>query len=111
MRKRVLPFAVVLLLLGPPAGVCPGWADQPGTAIKGLVLLDGEPPTPQEWKLDEAMQRVTSEKVFREETWLVGKNNGLAHCLVTLKAKNPADQVATKPLEKTILDKVGVRYV
>jgi gluconolactonase len=86
-------------------------AEQPGGTVKGTVRIEGEAPAAQEWKLEEAMRRVTSEKVYREETWLVGKDRGLANCVVTLKAKKPADQVAPKPLEKTILDKVGVRYV
>jgi hypothetical protein len=110
-----------VLLLGPLAGVWPSTAGEPGAAVgqpfqadrsvKGSVLLDGEAPLPQEWKLDETIQRTTGEKVYRDETWRVGKNKGLAHCVVTLKATKPANQVAAKPLEKAILDKVGVRYV
>jgi hypothetical protein len=86
-------------------------ADHTGSTVKGTVRIDGKAPTPQEWKLEGAMQRVTGEKVYREETWLVGENNGLANCVVTLKAKKPADRVVPKPLKKAIVDKVGVRYV
>src|SRR5262249_51031933 len=82
-----------------------------GSTVKGTVRIDGKAPTPQEWKLEGAMQRVTGEKVYREETWLVGENNGLANCVVTLKAKKPADRVVPKPLKKALIDKVGVRYV
>lgn len=105
IRSRALGHVAVLLLLGPAS------AAEPGAAVTGTVRLDGEAPAPQEWKLDEAMQRVTGEKVYRDETWLVGKDHGLAHCVVTLKAKKPANQAAPAPLKKTVLDKVGVRFV
>jgi hypothetical protein len=120
MSRVALPCVGVVLLLGPLAGVWPSTAEpgaevgqpfQADRSVKGSVLIDGGAPLPQEWKLDAAMLRITGDKVYREETWRVGKNKGLAHCVVTLKAKNPAEQVAPKPLEKALLDKVGVRYV
>lgn len=111
MNRHAFGLAAVLLLLGSLAGVCQSTADESGAAVVGTILVEGEVPAPKDWKLDEALQRATGEKVYREETWLVGKNKGLAHCVVTLKAKKPAKQVAPKPLEKAFLDKVGVRYV
>jgi hypothetical protein len=114
-RRRLnrLPFGLIgaLLWLGFPAGPPSATAGEPAATVTGIVQVEGDPPAPREWQLDDAMQRVTGEKVYREETWLVGKNKGLANCVVTLRPKKPADQVAPKPLRKAVLDKVGVRYV
>ena len=102
---------LMLLLFGSQTVVAVGGASETGATVTGLVQIDGAIPTPREWRLDETMQRATGEKVYREETWLVGESKGLAHCVVTIKPKKPADKVALKPLEKAVLDKVGARYV
>ena len=39
------------------------------------------------WELDEAMRKVSKEKCATEQSWLVGKGNGLANCVVSLHAK------------------------
>jgi hypothetical protein len=93
------------------ASVAVSAAGETGATVTGSVQIDGVPPAPKEWKLDETMQRATGEKFYREETWLVGENKGLAHCVVTLKPKKAAGTVVPKPSEKAVLDKVGVRYV
>lgn len=108
MRNPLFRHVAVLLLLGSLAGPQPSIADEPGSAVMGIIRIDGDAPAAKVWMLDPAIQRLTGEKVYREETWLVGENKGLAHCVVTLKAKN---QIAPKPMEKAVLDKVGVRYI
>lgn len=86
-------------------------AGENGATINGVVQVVGPLPTPREWMLDQTMQRATGEKVYRDETWLIGEDKGLANCVVTLKPKKAAVAVALKPLENAVLDKVGVRYV
>jgi hypothetical protein len=110
MREYVVGSAV-LVMLGTFAGAVQPGADQPATTVGGSVTVEGEIPTPKEWRLDEVMQRATGENIYRDETWLVGKNRGLAHCVVTLKAKDPARRTEPKPVANAVLDKVGVRYV
>lgn len=105
MRRIVFTLALAIGPLPARAG------DVPGAVVQGIVVVEGEPPTPKKWDLDKGIQRLTGDKSYSEETWLVGKNKGLAHCVVTLKAKNPAKRIAPKPLEKAVLEKVGVRYV
>jgi hypothetical protein len=73
MSKTLYKYAIVLLLC-PLARVWPGAPDQAACQVKGTVLFDGEVPARQEWKLDEAIQRVTGDKIYRDETWLVGKS-------------------------------------
>jgi hypothetical protein len=93
------------------ASVAVSAAGEAGATVTGIIQIDGVPPAAKQWQLDETMQRATGEKDYREETWLVGENRGLANCVVTLKPKKAADAVAPKPLGKAVLDKVGVRYV
>jgi hypothetical protein len=81
------------------------------TSVKGTVCVDGSVPPGEKIKVEDAMRRVTGEEYYVTERWLVGENNGLANCVVTLKAKDPAKRIIAKPLSKAILDKVGVRYV
>jgi hypothetical protein len=89
----------------------PARAQDPVRPVKGVIRLDGMPPLPQEYPLDEAIRRATGEEGYVEETWIVGDDNGLANCVVTLTCKDPAKKPATTPLEQAILDKIGVRYV
>ena len=90
------------------AGVAAG--DEVST-VTGLVLLDGEPPSPIVVELKEDMQRVTGQKTLTIQPWMVGKNKGLANCVVTLKAKDAAQRVAPKPLERAELEKIGASFV
>jgi hypothetical protein len=85
-------------------------AEGPGTTVKGVVRVEGEVPAPPEWEVDGIMRRAIGDKVYRAETWLVGAEKGLANCVVTLRPKSAANKVTPKPLQKAILDKVGVRY-
>jgi hypothetical protein len=79
--------------------------------VTGVVVVEGEPPAPQSWKLDDAMRQATGEQTYADETWLVGPGRGLANCLVTLRAKDPAKRPETKPQPGVVLEKVGVRFV
>jgi len=111
MRKPAFQYVSALFLLASfSAGAEPRAAEREAV-VKGTVLVNGPVPTPAKFKLEDAMRRLTEEEYYVEETWLVGENRGLANCLVTLKAKNPADRIAPKPMDKVVLDKVGVRYV
>jgi hypothetical protein len=83
---------------------------QPGT-VTGRVELDGEPPQPRSYNLDEIMQKATGQKTYADETWLVGTDHGLANCVVILKAKDSATRPPPKPLDKAIIVKEGVRFV
>lgn len=111
MGRHAFRYTTVPLLLAMLAGVAVSTAGETNATVAGIVQIDGVAPAPKEWKLDETMQNATGEKSYREETWLVGENKGLAYCVVTLKPKKAADAVAPKPLEMAVLDKVGVRYV
>src|SRR5687768_11195016 len=95
-----------LLALGAPRGTA-----RAEGVVQGTVVLAGEAPTPKKWDLDEPITRLTGEKSYADETWLVGKNGGLANCVVVLRAKNPKDRIAAKPLAGAVVDKVGVRYL
>jgi hypothetical protein len=111
VQRRGFGIAIVLLLLG---FLADGWrcvGDEPTANVQGTVVIDGTVPAPMEWELEDSLQRVTRENVYREETWLVGENKGLANCVITLRSKNSENRVAPSSGEKTFLDKVGVRYV
>lgn len=83
----------------------------PHTVVSGNVLIEGSIPKFREWMLDDAIRRATGEQVYRDETWIVGKNMGLANCVVALTAKNQADRATPGPQQYAVLDKEGVRYV
>jgi len=108
---RLASFLVVApLLLGPLTNPRQSAAGEAGAVVVGKVVIDGKIPAAKEWRLDDVLERFSGEKVYREETWLVGKDQGLANCVVTLKSKAPAVKGALKPLEKVYFDKVGMRY-
>src|SRR5688572_28637673 len=109
MGRRVSAYSLALVL-GALAGVATGIAAE-GASVTGIVRVDGAVPATKEWKLDEAMRRATGEKVYRDEAWLVGKNKGLANCVVALRPIRPEGRAAPRPSGKAYLDKVGVRYV
>jgi hypothetical protein len=111
MSNPSLRFAsgsLLLAVISVGAGV---GAAKKEAVIKGAVVVDGPVPAPRKFKLEDAMRRLTGDEYYVEETWLVGERKGLANCVITLKPKTPANRVVTKPLEKLVLDKVGVRYV
>lgn len=114
-RRRLWALAGALVIVTAPLRWVASASDQPekqpGADITGIVVLDGEPPPAREWPLDKEMAAASGEKVYREETWLVGENRRLANCVVTLRAKDPAQRIAPRPLREAVLDKVGVRYV
>jgi hypothetical protein len=79
--------------------------------VTGTVRLDGKTPPLKVWPLDDVMRLAIGEKTYREEKWLIGMDQGLANCVVTLRNKAAGQQVKAKPQMKANLDKVGVRYV
>lgn len=99
--------ASVALLVAALGAAC-ATTDSAAT-VSGAVKLDGDAPALKEFILDATMQRATGERIYREESWLVGADRGLANCVVTLKAKVAGTE--TKPLARMTVDKVGVRYV
>jgi hypothetical protein len=78
--------------------------------VWGAVYVEGRIPTAKKWVLDPAMKRHAGKTHYTDETWLVGRDNGLANCVVTL---HPVSKVrpAVKPIPQAVLDKVDVRYV
>jgi hypothetical protein len=100
-------FSLVLCLT---AGGAVGDAEKPA-AVTGIVLLEGEPPPPTPVALRPEMQRVTGKKTLDIQPWLVGKNRGLANCVVTLEAMDPKQRVAAPPLANALLEKDGADYV
>lgn len=111
MGGRVFGYAAALLWLALPIEAGTATAGETYADVKGIVRVEGRVPPPREWELDEAVRRVTGEKVYREETWLVGEGMGLAHCVVTLRPTSATPKAIPRPLEKAVVDKVGVRYV
>jgi hypothetical protein len=111
MNRVLLESSFGFLFFWPLIGLGSTPPTETKATVQGTVLVDGAVPARHEWKLEETMQQLLGEKVYREETWLVGQNRGLANCVVTLKATQPANRVKPLPLPKTIVDKVGVRYV
>jgi hypothetical protein len=105
--RRLFFILPIVLLVPVPATV----AQESVATVSGLVVFEGEAPPPTVVQLNKAMQQAAGQKTETVQPWLVGKNQGLANCVATLEAKDPAKRVAAKPLENAELEKVGARFV
>ena len=111
MSQRSLGFVALEAWTALVIGLNVDAADEARAAVAGVVRLEGATPAMQEWKLDEAMQKATGDKTYREETWLVDPKGGLANCVITLTPKPPADPVVAPPVKNAVVFKAGMRYV
>src|SRR5262245_15646954 len=105
MTQQLVGWLVVLTAVAGERGLLgasPAQAQPKAGTVTGTVRLDGPPPKPKTWDLEPVMQKAGGQKTYTEERWLVGKATGLANCVVTLKAKDPAARVAPNPLENAV---------
>src|SRR5262245_22528670 len=106
---RALPWTLLLAVLGPGLSHALDVPDKKLASLEGVVLLEGTRPEPKVLFMRD-LDRLLGGKPFLEQTWLVGKNNGLANCVVTLREVDPASRVSTKPVDKLLLEKKGAIY-
>ena len=110
---RALPLLAVLLAAAltqcaaPSASALVSATD---AVVAGRIVLDGEPPEPQRWELDEEMCRVAGTGEYVDETWLVDPDGGVANCVVELRSLSAQASAPPAPLEGVVYAKVGPRY-
>ncbi len=107
MVRIRLTLSVVSILI--PLANAQG--NDPQGTVTGIVTLEEDPPAPFIVKLKPDMQNLTGKKTLSIQPWLVGKNDGLANCVVTLRAKDRTKQALPKPLENAVLEKDGPSFV
>jgi hypothetical protein len=106
-------FSLVLGMaagVGTPGGTARAEDPKETATVTGVVLFEGELPRPTTVALRPDMQRATGQKTVDVQPWLVGKDKGLANCVVTLAAKDPKRRVAAKPVANAVLEKDGADY-
>jgi plastocyanin len=79
--------------------------------VAGVVTVEGKPPTPKSIPIHREMEQFVGRNTIEEPTWLVGKNNALANCVVLLRpVAGAAKRDAAPRDEKVIIEKTGIRW-
>jgi plastocyanin len=97
----VVPLLLLTFIAPPP---------EPTGQVVGKVILQRKPPPARVYKLEPDMRKATREETITVHTHRVGKEGGLADCIVSLRAVDPARQRAVRPLPMMPFDKVGPVY-
>ncbi len=84
--------------------------DKPTGALRCVVRLDGKAPEARVVKLDAEMRETMGVAEYQEETFLLGKDQGLANCVILLRAKDPQQRAEPRPLKPATFAKVGLRF-
>lgn len=107
MRTATPRLLIVALILGASS---PAPAAEPTATVRGQVVFDGVPPPPAVVELRPDMQQIVGRKTWDVQPWKVGTGKGLADCVVTLVAADPARREAPKPVTGALLEKVGAEF-
>lgn len=99
----------LVFIIGIHAQVAGGGAE-PSGSVRCVVRLDRKAPEGRVVKLDAEMQATMGVAQYQEELFLVGKEEGLANCVILLRAKDPQQRPAPRPAEPATFAKVGVRF-
>lgn len=89
------------------AGIYP---PAPGATVTGTVRVVGKPPEPRVWDTDAAIRERFGLTRYTEETWLVGPDNGLRNCVVTLRDRDADRRMTPRPRAKSAIGKDMVCY-
>ena len=106
--RAAAPIAAPALLFAPGCVAASGTMND--TAVRGRVVLAGEPPPPGRRELEEEMVAVCGEREYVDELWRVTPEGGVAGCVVVLHPPDGATIPPPDPATDVPYEKVGPRY-
>jgi hypothetical protein len=85
-------------------------APAPSGQVTGTVVMLRKLPPAKVWKLEPEMVRLGAGTELVDQAWLVGKDGGLANCVVLLYPKGIKGSFPVTPLVNVLFEKVLVGY-